>query len=53
MIECGKWKSVTSTANSNSLKSGCAPDLVDILEQGVWGHIYSPSKAIDTLLSMK
>ena len=53
MIEYCKWKSVTSTANSNSLKLGCAPDLVDILEQVVWGHIYRPSKAIDILLSVK
>ena len=39
------------TNNSNSLKLGCAPKLVDILEQGVWGHIYSLSEAIDILLS--
>ena len=29
-IKC-EWRSVTSTV---SLKSGCAPELVDILEQG-------------------
>ena len=49
MIEC-EWKSVTSTVTYNSLKSGCAPELVGILEQGVWGHIYSPSDTIHILL---
>ena len=39
--------------NSNSLKMRCAPELVDIilLEQGVWGHIYSLSETIDILVS--
>ena len=41
------------TINSNSLKMGCAPELVDIilLEQGVWEHIYSLSEAIDIFVS--
>ena len=53
MIEC-KWRSVTSTVtcnNSNSLKLGFAPDFVGILEQGIWGHIFSPFEPIDILLS--
>ena len=39
------------TNNSNSLKLGCAPEFVGILEQAVGGHIDSPSEAIDILLS--
>ena len=48
-------KSVTSTSTYvqklASLKLGCAPEFVDILEQGIWGQIYSPLKDIDILLS--
>ena len=53
MIECN-WKvslQLQHTNNSDSLKLGYAPELVGILEQEVWGHIYSPSEAIDILLS--
>ena len=39
------------TKISNSLKLGCAPEFVGILEQGFWGQIYSSLEAIDILLS--
>ena len=32
--------------NGNTLKRGCALELVDILEQEICGNIYSPSEAI-------
>ena len=47
-------KSVTSNSTykiSNSLKLGCAPEFVGILEQGIWMQIYSLLEAIDILLS--
>ena len=47
-------KSITPTSTykvSISLKLGCAPEFVSILEQGIWGQIYSPLEAIDILLS--
>ena len=33
--------------NSNSFKSGCDPELLGIIEQGVCRHIYSPLEAIN------
>ena len=39
------------TKSSNSLKLGCAPEFVGILEQWIWRQICSPLEALDILLS--
>ena len=38
------------TKISNSLKLECAPEFVGILEQGIWGKMYSLLETVDILL---
>ena len=43
VIEC-KWRNVTSTTTYNSLKLGCAPEFIWILEQGSGDISIDPQK---------